>query len=912
MSVQSTQNVSKVSWHALSSEAALSKLEVSVERGLLTEEVEKRRAKFGANQITTKKGTPAWLRFLLQFHQPLIYILLAATIVTMFLKEWVDSAVIFTVVFVNSVIGFMQEAKALKALDALSRSMASFATVLRNGREEKVSSVDLVPGDIVLVSSGDKVPADIRLIKARDLLVNESALTGESVPVEKRLAALTAETTLADRSNMIYAGTFVTYGQARGVVAETGDSTEVGRISELISSADDLQTPLTIKIGQFSHKLLYVILALSGLTFAVGVIRGNSAIEMFMAAVALAVSAIPEGLPAAVTITLAIGVARMARRHAIIRKLPAVETLGSTSVICSDKTGTLTENQMTVQQIYCGGAHYGVSGGGYSSEGAIAREDGAQSFGEAALREILLAGLLCNDSRIVDKEGKPVVEGDPTEGALIVSSKKGEPFIKNAAENLKRIDSIPFESEHQYMATLHEEKNGGRFVYIKGSIEKLLPRCVSQLADDGKIISIDHVQIEKIVEKMGSSGLRVLAFAKMEMPSGADSISHGDIGERLVFLGLQAMIDPARKEAITAVANCYRAGIQVKMITGDHVVTAKAIAQKLGLRRSLAAGSDHEPLLAMSGKELEKLSDAELLKAAYEVSVFARVTPEQKLRLVKALQSQGMIIAMTGDGVNDAPALKQSNIGIAMGFAGTEVAKEAADMVLTDDNFASIAAAVEEGRCVFDNLRKFIVWTLPTNLGEALAIIVAIFAGLILPVAPVQILWINMTTAICLGMMLAFEAKEPDLMRRPPRDAKTPIMTTGLVVRTLIVGTMLALGVYGLFFYEVDAGASVEEARTAAVGVLVIGELFYLFNCRSLTRSMFRLGLFSNTWLLSGVAIMIALQLAFTYVPAMNRFFQSAPLSFGAWVRIAMVGLIVYLVIEAEKYVRRKLLSRQG
>lgn len=900
-----TTDISKELWHSLAADEVIKRLEVDVSVGLSSDEVKKRRDHFGLNQITPKKGTPLWPRFLLQFHQPLIYILLAATATTLFLKEWVDASVIFGVVLINAIVGFLQEAKALKALEALSRSMTSSVSVLRDSEEQHITSTELVPGDVVMIASGDKISADMRLIYSRDLQANESPLTGESVPVEKQINPLDAKTVLADRINMLYASTFVTYGRGKAVVTATGDVTEVGRISELIATAENLETPLTIKIAGFSRYLLFVIMGLAGLTFVVGVIRGESAVEMFMAAIALAVGAIPEGLPAAVTITLAIGVARMAKRRAIIRKLPAVETLGSTGVICSDKTGTLTENQMTVQEIYSAGQMYQVSGVGYSFEGSIQEISGKSgAISSLALNECLTAGLLCNDSRIVDKDGLFQVEGDPTEAALIVSANKGKSLFPKGLPALPRKDSIPFESEYQYMATFHVLPDGEGLVYIKGSVEKILAKCVNYLDENGEIRPLKRALIEQQIEIMAAKGLRVLAFARGSISSQKDRIDHGDITESLTFLGLQGMIDPPRKEAIEAVRRCHSAGILVKMITGDHVLTAKAVAEQLNLKSRLGEERSVKGLVALSGSELEKMNDEELQESVDRVSVFARVTPEQKLRLVKALQARGYIVAMTGDGVNDAPALKQANIGVAMGRTGTEVAKEAADMVLTDDNFASIEAAVEEGRCVFDNLRKFIVWTLPTNLGEALAIMVAIFAGMVLPVAPVQLLWINMTTALCLGMMLAFESKEPDLMQRPPRDPKTPIMTGDLIARTISIGVLLALGVFGLFFYERNNGLSIEQARTAAVGVLVIGELFYLLNCRSLSKSMFTLGVFSNRWLISGVLIMIGLQMLFTYSPAMNRFFHSAPISLDAWVRIFLIGLLIHIVIEIEKKVR--------
>jgi len=560
-------DIAQTIWHSLTADKAVQLLETDILAGLSAQEVKIRRDHFGLNQITPKKGVPLWLRFLLQFNQPLVYILLAAVATTLFLREWVDASVIFGVVLVNAIVGFLQESKALKALEALSRSMTSSVTVLRDGKEQHISSVDLVPGDLVTIASGDKITADMRLVQIRDLQTNESPLTGESVPVEKKVEPLDEKTVLADRLNMLYASTFVTYGRGKAVVTATGDATEVGRISELITNAEDLETPLTIKIAHFSRYLLFVILGLAGITFAIGVFRGESATEMFMAAVALAVGAIPEGLPAVVTITLAIGVARMAKRRAIIRKLPAVETLGSTGVICSDKTGTLTENQMTVQEIFCAGQTYHVSGVGYDFKGSIeeySRKSGA--IASIALKECLTAGLLCNDSRIVEKEGLFHVEGDPTEGALIVSANKGKGLFPDGLTSFPRKDAIPFESEYQYMATLHALPNGEALVYVKGSVEKILDKCVDCLDEDGEIRPIKRALINQKAETMASQGLRVLAFARCGMPSSKERIDHNDITESLTFLGLQAMIDPPRKEAIEAVKRCHSAGILVKMI----------------------------------------------------------------------------------------------------------------------------------------------------------------------------------------------------------------------------------------------------------------------------------------------------------------------------------------------------------
>jgi Ca2+-transporting ATPase len=891
-------------WHHLPSTEVIDLLETDRDKGLDHFEIDKRRESFGENVLTARKGKGPLLRFLLQFHQPLIYILIASGLITALLREWVDAGVIFGVVLVNAIIGFVQEAKAVKAMEALARTMVTEATVVRSGSKVRISSAEVVPGDVVLLQSGDKVPADLRLIAARDFQVDESALTGESLPVQKVEEVLPHDTVLADRTNMAYGSTLVTYGQATGVVVAIGDHTEVGRISTLLSETEELQTPLLRKIEEFSRVLLYVILGLAALTFAVGIVRGQSAFDMFLAAVALAVGAIPEGLPAALTITLAIGVARMARRRAIIRKLPAVETLGSTTVICSDKTGTLTENQMTVQEIVAGGEAWEVSGTGYSLDGGITRQGSPAGVSPTqALVETLRCGLLCNDSHLAEKEGRLVVQGDPTEGALIVSAAKAGLFVDRETSRFARLDTIPFESHHQYMATLHaDEKEGAAVVYVKGSVEAVLERSSSALGTDGSLVDLDGRAIHAAVDAMAAQGLRVLAFARKAAQGGKHRIDHQDIEAGLTFLGLQGMIDPPRGEAVEAVKNCHTAGIRVKMITGDHALTASAIAGRIGL---------HNATRTLTGRELASMSDREIIDIVDDVSVYARVAPEQKLRLVEALQAKGNVVAMTGDGVNDAPALKRADIGVAMGITGTDVAKEASDMVLTDDNFASIEAAVEEGRGTYDNLTKFIVWTLPTNIGEGLVILVAVLVGAVLPILPVQILWINMTTAVLLGLMLVFEPKEPDIMRRSPRSPREPILTQVLVWRIVIVGFILLLGSFGLFKYELlYAGSSPEVARTVAVNVFVMGELFYLFNCRSLTKSVFEVGFFSNPWIFGGAGIMVILQLLFTYAPAMNTAFHSRPIGPDAWVRIVIVGALVMLVVGVEKGIMRRRASR--
>lgn len=899
MNLTDIPNPDEAKWHHLETREVTAMLGCDPSVGLNEDEAAKRLKHFGPNSVTARRGMPEWKRFLLQFHQPLIYILLGACVITGFLQEWIDTSVIFGVVVINAIIGFIQESKAERSIEALSRMVITEATVRRAGRKRRIPSPDLVPGDVVLLQSGDRVPADLRLSEVHNLHCDESSLTGESVPVSKHADPLDEDLALADRKNQAYAGTLVTAGQAEGLVWATGDQTEAGRIAWLISETIEISTPLTKKIAHFSKLLLWVILALAGVTFAVGISHGESAVDMFMAAVALAVGAIPEGLPAAVTIVLAIGVNRMAKRRAIIRKLPAVETLGSTTVICSDKTGTLTQNQMTVQEIRAGGQSYEVTGGGYETDGEI-RHHGKKITPEnhRALIECLRAGILCNDSQLVAGEGRQAIQGDPTEAAMIVAGAKAGLVYSDTKDDAPLIDTIPFESDHMFRATLHDREEG-RVIYKVGAVERLLDRCEDLLGPDGETMALDKEKARADVDALASQGLRVIAFARLHTPEDQDSLEHKHVSGGLTFLGLQGMIDPPREEAIAAVADCRRAGIKVKMITGDHALTAKVIAERVGLADK-DSGID-----AITGMELEKISDVDLPKIAEETEVFARVAPEQKLRLVRALQSRGHIVAMTGDGVNDAPALKQADIGIAMGISGTDVAKGAADMVLTDDNFASIEAAVEEGRGVFDNLTKFIVWTLPTNLGEGGIILAAILLGVTLPVLPVQVLWVNMTTALLLGLMLVFEPKERGLMDRPPRDPKRPILTLPLFMRTGLISLIIIGG--GLLLFDglsKRTGETLDEARTAVINTIVFVEAAYLFSCRSLSRSVFSIGVFTNRLAVAGVLGMGGLQMLFTYTPAMNRLFQTTPLDAMTWAVILAITLVSFLAVELEKWIR--------
>lgn len=902
-------------WHQLPPENVLQVLDTDMKKGLDVLEVKRRQENYGPNVLTRMKKKGPIKRFLLQFHNPLIYILIMAGALTLWLKEGlVDATTIFGVVLINAVIGFIQESKAEKAIEALEGALTTEAVVIRSGKTQHIPASELVPGDIVTIQSGSRVPADLRLLKSKDLQVAESALTGESTPVIKESSSpLACDIGLGDRVNMAYASTLVTYGQALGVVTATGDHTELGRISRLIAEAKPLETPLTRKIAHFSHILLFAILGLAGVVFLIGTLHGQPLVDTFMAAIALAVGAIPEGLPAVVTITLAIGVSRMARRRAIIRKLPAVETLGSTTVICSDKTGTLTQNQMTVQHLCAMDACFDIRGTGYAPEGEIVSQDGqSEPVGHKALMRTLEAGLLCNDSELVDDPaGHWEAEGDPTEVALIVSAMKSGLRRGEANEAHARVDVIPFESQHQYMASLHEWKEEGvRRAFVKGAAEVVLERCREAMDGEGNLKPFDLPTIMHTVEGMARKGLRLLVFACKDFPEEKESIDHGDLKEDLIFLGMQAMIDPPRPEAIAAVEACQKAGMRVKMITGDHALTASAIAAQLGLKGQL--DDKGENLIAWTGQDIARVSDEGLMDGAQSIAVFARVSPEQKLRLVEALQARGEVVAMTGDGVNDAPALKQADIGIAMGITGTDVSKEAADMVLTDDNFASIEAAVEEGRGVFDNLTKFISWALPANIGQGLLVVTSILVGVALPMLPVQILWINMTTGGILGIALAMEPKETNIMDRPPRNPDSPILTGNILWRIVLVGLVILVGAFGLFELAEMSGASLDEARTIAVNTVAVVQTFYLLNCRSMTRSIFQLGFFSNGWIFGAIAGMIVLQMTFTYVPFMNFIMSSAPIGLEDWGRIVAVGLAGYIIVELDKGIRRWIAARKG
>lgn len=860
------------------------------ELGLLPDEVTRRQQQYGSNELVGKEKESRWRRFFQQFNQPVQYILLVAAVVTALFKEVVDAGVIFTVAVANALIGYIQEARAENAIAALTEVVTTEATVVRDDEKSRIVSRELVPGDLILLTAGDRVPADLRLVEAFDLKIDESGLTGESLPVEKTTDPLAEDTPLPDRTNMVYAGSLVTAGQGSGLVVAIGDQTETGRVAQLMQSSTTLMTPLARRIQKFSRTLLYFVLGMAALSFAVGASRPQySAVETFKSAVALAVSAVPEGLPAIVTITLAIGVSRMAKRHAIVRKLPAVETLGSTTVICSDKTGTLTKNQMTVQEIYSGGVNYTVSGAGYDLNGDISRNAQPVDLSTApALQECLRAGLLCNDSHLQDEEGQWEVVGDPTEGALLVAAHKAGLDRDALEEDIPLLDVLPFDSKLQYMATLHQQE-GDRVVYAKGSVEAMLHRCQFWLNEQGESLPIDSESIRQDADAMAHKGLRVLAFAQKTVTPDQETIETNDLEQGLIFLGLQGMIDPPRPEAIKAVQACQTAGIQVKMITGDHPITAMAIARMIGLRQTTSA---------FTGRELSQMEPQELANVVETTDVFARVAPEQKLRLVEALQSRGDIVAMTGDGVNDAPALSQADIGVAMGM-GTEVAKEASDMILTDNNFASIAAAVEEGRTVYRNIRRSIGFILPISGGESLTILMGALVSTVLPIVPVQVLWVNMVSAIALSLPLAFEPKSQSAMQRPPRNPNEPLLSGRLGLRILVISIWNAIVTFGMFEWISTTTGDLDVARTVAINSLVSAEIFYLLGiCRLVPALVANLQGHRKPVSYApaiGIGVLAVLQVLFSQWGVMNELFDTAPLTLTQGLLAIAAGVPVIL-----------------
>ena len=889
-------------WHALDADVALEAF-ASSEHGLDSDEATARLTAFGPNRLPQAPRRGPLLRFLLQFHNVLIYTLLAAAVLSAALAHWVDAGVVLAVTLANAIIGFIQEGKATQALEAIRGMIDPKATVLRDGHRLTVSADAIVPGDIVLIEAGARVPADIRLTRARGLRIDEAALTGESVPSDKAALPVEPQAAVGDRRSMAFSGTFVTAGQGTGIAVATGRTTELGRISTLLGAVEMLQTPLVRQMDRFATQLTAVILVASAaiLLFA-RFFRGYSLADAFMVVVGIAVSAIPEGLPAIMTITLAIGVQRMAARHAIIRRLPAAETLGSVTVICSDKTGTLTRNEMSAESVVTETGEYAVTGGGRAPDGGFRIGDAdSDPTGDRVLMELLGAGLLCNDAELRQVDGEWRSDGDPMEAALVALAMKAglDPALQR--KQLPRSDEIPFDALHRFMATLHHSHDGKAFILIKGAPERVLAMCAAERTAHGDV-PLRSGHWHRAAMDLAARGERVLGFAIKPVDPDKHDLTFADVDADAVLIGFVGFLDPPREEAIAAIEDCRTAGIRVVMITGDHATTAREIARQLGIA---------EDPKVLTGQELDRLDDEGLRAAARETAVFARTTPEHKLRLVEALQADGLTVAMTGDGVNDAPALKRADIGVAMGEKGTEVAKEAAEVVLADDNFASIVAAVREGRTVYDNVMKVIAWTLPTNGGEGLTIMAALAVGFALPLTPVQILWINTITAVALGLTFAFEPMEPGAMQRPPRAAYQPILTLDLMWRVLFVSLLFVTATFGVFFWAQSVGSSLEVARTMVVNTLVVMEIAYLFSVRYVHGTSFTwAGVIGTPAVLIGVGTVTVAQFAFTYLPVFQNLFGSRPLSLAEGAIVVAIGAVLLVIVEIEKLVRRSLSRR--
>lgn len=886
-----------MNWYQIDSKDSFRKLNTS-EEGLTDKEVKERLLQYGPNKLAEEEKINKLKILLHQFTSPLIYILLIAAIVTFLLKEYIDTGVIMAVVLLNAIIGYIQEFKAEESVRALKKMIVPKARVLRDGIEKEINSLELVPGDIVFLLSGSKAPADLRLFRTIELKVEEAMLTGESIPAEKIISTIKEDNlTPGDQRNMAFMGTIVVSGRAKGVVVETGQRTVLGQIAKDVREVSAFKTPLQDKLERFARLIGFVVIGFSVLVFLAGIMLGAKASDMFMTAVATAVSAIPEGLPVAVTITMAIGVARMARRNAIVRKLPAVETLGSTTVIGSDKTGTLTKNEMTVRLIFDGEKTYEVTGSGYEPEGVILYEQTTVSLDELEnLRQVLRIGFLCNESNVYEEDGRYKVDGDPTEGALIVSALKAGLRIEDEKDNHPQIEILPFESEHGYMATLHKYKEK-KFVFVKGAPERVLDMCTMRMVDKG----LEKNKILHVANIFAKEGLRVLAMAYKEVPSDLEEITHHNVESNMVFSGLQGMLDPPRPEAVDAIRGCKEAGIRVVMITGDHATTASAIAGMLGITT--------EESNVLTGKEIETMTDDELFNTVKNVSVFARVAPQHKLRIARQLARHGEIVAVTGDGVNDAPALKAAHIGIAMGGAGTDVAKEASDMVLADDNFASIFAAVEEGRVVYDNIRKVTLFLVSCGFGELIAILATIVMGIPIPYIPAQILWLNLVTNGLQDVALAFEPGEKGILNKPPRKPKESILSSLIIQRTFLMGTVLAAGTLYVFISDLNQGVPLERARTAALTTMVFFQFYQALNCRSETESIFSMSPMSNPFLFYAMIAAFFAQLAVLYVPALQWIFRTVPLTMTEWLEVGLVTVTIVIAVEMDKWIRRRKLS---
>jgi len=886
-------------WHTLSAEETLERLK-SNRDGLSDSEAQKRLKEHGPNELEHKKKASPVITFLKQFLSPLIYVLIIGAIISAVASQYIEAGVILVIVVFNATIGFIQESKAEKVMESLLEIVAPKAEVKRDGETKYISAKEIIPGDIVLLTAGDSIPADARILESANLKINEAALTGESMAVEKRRMALEEDIPVADMENMVFMGTSVTSGRGTSIIVRTGMETEIGKIAAGLQQVKEERTPIQKGISSLSKYIIIIVTVTVAILIGVSIIQGLGLLEIFLLAVAAGVSAIPEGLPAVVTIVLALGMRAMANRNAIIRRLVAVETLGSATVICSDKTGTLTMNQMTVRQIFLNGEKIEVGGEGYRPEGKFSRD--SQTVGtedNENFKLLLRAASLCNDSRLRKEDNTWRIDGDPTEGALVVASAKAGIRKEDLEERFPRIGEIPFESELQYMATLHSV-DGSKVAYVKGSTEKLLSMSQS-IVSDNKTVSLkddDRNSIRKANRDMAEQALRVLAVAYAEFPESKDSLEEKDIIGKLVFLGLFGMADPPREEARKAIEDCKQAGIIVKMITGDNKVTAQSIARQLGLTEGKA----------VTGQELQRMDDNELKREVEGISVFARIEPMHKLRIVNTLKERGHVVAVTGDGVNDAPALKSANIGVAMGITGTDVAKEASDMVLADDNFASVVAAVEEGRSTFTRLRNVVFFLLSTNLGELLALIISVGLVGVAPLLAVQIIWVNLVTDAAASIPLGMEPKQGDELKNPPRHPKVGLVFPGLILRITFFALMMGFGLYFIFNWAYPR-MSIEEARTLAFTAMVSFEWFRAFNARSDEKTAFKLGFFTNKWLLMGIGIAILLHVAVIYVPFLQIAFTTVPLAPWQWGIAIGAGAAMFVIEELRKVLFPRLFS---
>ncbi|WP_372970818.1 cation-translocating P-type ATPase [Marinobacter sp.] len=890
-------NSQRVQWHA--TDIGEVRSELSATGPLSAQAVGERLSEFGHNRLPEARRRGPLARLGNQLKNFLIYVLITAAVITAVLGHWVDTTVILAVVVIQTLVGFIQEGKAEQALSAIRHMLAPKAVVVREDGQKKIDAAELVPGDTVILEPGDRVPADLRLERCHNLKIEEAVLTGESEPVDKTTGSQPADAVLGDQLSMAFSGTMVATGTGRGVVVRTGENTEIGRISGLLQDTATLKTPLLEQIDRFARYLSIIIIVVGLAIFGGGLaLSGLPVRELFMAVVGLTVAAIPEGLPAILTITLAIGVRRMATRHAVVRRMPVIETLGAVSVICSDKTGTLTRNEMMVTAAVMAGKRLDVEGEGYEPDGEI--REGSDVVSESPLLdELARAAALCNDAHLERHEGTIRVAGDPMEGALKVFAQKAGFDAETDGREWPRTDEVPFDADYRFMATLNHDHHRHGVVYVKGAPERILEMCTGMVTDSGDTSSLDREAWTDAISELASEGLRVLALARRPADSSQNTLAVEDVEDGLELLGLVGLLDPPRQEAIQAIQDCHDAGIRVKMITGDHAMTASAIGARLGLKNTTRV---------MTGRELDQLGEDELRQVAGEVDIFARTSPEHKLRLVEALQALHGVVAMTGDGVNDAPALKRADVGIAMGVKGSEAAREAASMVLLDDNFASIARAVREGRTVYNNLKKAIAFMLPINGGESVSLITALLLGLSLPISALQILWVNLVGSVILAMTLAFEPSEPGVMRRPPRSRDEPLLAGFVVWRVAFVSVLFLIGIFAAWYWAMDQFSDESVARTLAVNTLVAMEVFYLFAVRYLdTASVTLRGVLGTPIVLLAVGAVILLQLLFTYLPFFHQIFGTAPLTLGALVFAGAAGVVVLLVLELETWLRKRL-----